>query len=103
MDHAVSASGDGHNGLGNRVLACGSCNDDEKRDEHWESFLKRKNNDRKAFDERRERILQWMTLHGGARHSLALSHAAKAAANEVNALFDVKVAEIKAMMRASLE
>ena len=99
MDHAVSASGEGHNGLGNRVLACGPCNDDEKRDEHWESFLERKNNDPKALGERRERIVQWMTLHGGATHSLALTNAAKAAASEVNALFDAKVAEIKAMMR----
>src|SRR5688500_10881698 len=42
IDHAVSASDHGHNGLGNRVLACGPCNDDDKRNEHWETFLRRK-------------------------------------------------------------
>lgn len=99
IDHAVSASGDGHNGLGNRVLACGPCNDDEKREEHWESFLKRKNIDPDTRARLHNRIVEWMALHGGAQHSLALSIAAKAAAIEVNALFDAKVAEIKGMVR----
>jgi HNH endonuclease len=99
IDHAVSASGEGHNGLGNRVLACGPCNDDEKRDEHWESFLKRKNPDQEVHARRHDRVVQWMALQRGAQHSLALSNAANEAAIEVNALFDKKVAKIKAMKR----
>ena len=38
-DHAERNRG---NHLGNLVLACGKCNGDEKRDEHWQPFLRRK-------------------------------------------------------------
>jgi len=39
LDHADPTAG---NHLGNRVLSCGPCNGNEKREEPWESFLARK-------------------------------------------------------------
>ncbi|MGO9763164.1 MAG: HNH endonuclease [Solirubrobacteraceae bacterium] len=41
-DHAAPGGG---NGLGNLVLACGSCNGDEKREASWHEFLKQKTTD----------------------------------------------------------
>lgn len=99
IDHAVSASGGGHNGLGNRVLACGPCNDDEKRDEHWESFLKRKNPDPEVGEHRHRIIADWMVQHEKSAQSAAVIDAAQAAAAEVNRIFDSKIAQIKAMLQ----
>jgi hypothetical protein len=99
IDHAVSASTGGYNGLGNRVLACGPCNDDEKRDERWESFLARKTTDTGLRAERHRHISEWMHQHEGSAPAAAAIAAAQSAAAEVNALFDTKLAEIKALMR----
>jgi hypothetical protein len=41
-DHLVPASGGGKNHIFNRVLACSTCNGDEKLDENWITFLNRK-------------------------------------------------------------
>ena len=66
LDHLLSSSLGGLNHMANRVLACGACNGDEKRDESWESFLKRKNPNGAIYAERLERIRRWMTLHAVA-------------------------------------
>jgi hypothetical protein len=60
IDHADAAGG---NHLGNLVLACGSCNGDEKREEDWRAFLAQKAGDEPTFREREARILKWFTLH----------------------------------------
>lgn len=60
VDHAV-AGGDNH--LGNLVLACGVCNGDEKREESWREFLRKKTPDDAAFSIREGRILAWFELH----------------------------------------
>lgn len=60
VDHADARGG---NQLGNLVLACGSCNGDEKRDEPWREFLRRKTSDDGEFADREARILAWFELH----------------------------------------
>jgi HNH endonuclease len=60
VDHANPGSG---NDLGNLVLACGSCNGDEKRKESWQGFLRRKTPDDAIFAEREGRIRAWLDQH----------------------------------------
>jgi 5-methylcytosine-specific restriction endonuclease McrA len=56
VDHAVAGGG---NQLGNLVLACRICNGDEKRDEPWTDFLRKKASDPAVFANRKERVLAW--------------------------------------------
>src|SRR5438046_2337523 len=58
LDHRVPAAQGGTNGIGNLVLACGACNDKEKRDLPWEEFLRHKSGV-DDFAPRRQRILEW--------------------------------------------
>jgi hypothetical protein len=59
LDHADPQGG---NHLGNRVLSCGRCNGDEKRERGWLEFL----NEKAAgpeLSQRRLRIEEWMARH----------------------------------------
>ena len=57
LDH-LDATGRNH--ISNRVLACGVCNGDEKREQNWEAFLAKKcGTDVQLFQTRRKRILDW--------------------------------------------
>jgi hypothetical protein len=50
----------GRNHISNRVLSCGICNGDEKREQNWESFLASKcGNDSATLQTRRKNILDW--------------------------------------------
>ncbi|HVF88219.1 MAG TPA: HNH endonuclease signature motif containing protein [Pyrinomonadaceae bacterium] len=60
LDHLVSMGTGGSNALGNFVLSCSICNGDEKRDEHWESFLRKKVSDETTYKMRREQIANWI-------------------------------------------
>lgn len=62
IDHADAQRG---NHLGNLVLACGSCNGDEKREESWRRFLRRKTANDAEFVARESRVLAWFELHPG--------------------------------------
>jgi hypothetical protein len=57
IDHLVH---DGPNHISNRVLACPTCNGDEKLDKPWLGFLKNKTGSRKVFKERRRKIDDWV-------------------------------------------
>jgi|SRR5436305_4286884 len=62
VDHLVSTHAGGTNDLGNFVLSCGVCNGDEKREENWESFLRKKTPDKATYAVRRERISNWISI-----------------------------------------
>ncbi len=64
IDHLLSSGLGGSNALQNRVLSCGPCNGDEKRDEHWEDFLRKKTSDAAIFAQRKKRIDDWATSCG---------------------------------------
>ena len=103
MDHLVAASQHGANAIGNRVLACGLCNDKEKLDQHWEDFLRLKSDSDAVFEARRQRIIEWQELNPIADHvsHKQLRGAASEKALEVIAVFDQKVLELQALMRES--
>lgn len=60
IDHLVSCSVGGTNHASNRVLSCGACNGDEKRDAPWDSFLKRKAADPATFSARHAKMQAWV-------------------------------------------
>lgn len=57
IDHATAGGG---NQLGNLTLACSTCNGDEKLDESWRDFLRRKAPDDAVYADRERRITDWM-------------------------------------------
>jgi 5-methylcytosine-specific restriction endonuclease McrA len=61
VDHLVPSGLGGSNALSNFVLSCGICNGDEKREEDWQSFLRRKAPDVGTFKRRKKRIESWIT------------------------------------------
>jgi len=57
LDHLEAT---GRNHISNRVLACGLCNGDEKREQNWEDFLVKKCGPGAELSQsRRDRILSW--------------------------------------------
>jgi hypothetical protein len=59
LDHLIPSTIGGQNGIGNRVLACGPCNGDERRDSPWEEFLGRMCIDEIERERRKELVLTW--------------------------------------------
>ena len=97
IDHLVSASQGGANALGNRVLSCASCNEREKLDRPWETFLRKKATSDAVFLKRRERILEWQQAHpvpNGQGREDRVSFA-RSRADEVVACFDKAVAQVR--------
>lgn len=62
LDHVISTSSGGNNGIHNHVLSCSRCNGDEKREELWETFLLCKVASTELALERKAKIEAW--LHG---------------------------------------
>jgi hypothetical protein len=62
-DHLVAAAEGGYNHIYNRVLACASCNGDEKLDHDWIQFLEQVKNAKEDFETRKGRIEGWQALH----------------------------------------
>lgn len=103
IDHSLAASQGGSNSIGNRVLACGPCNDDEKLDQHWEAFLRVKAESDEIFEARRRRITEWQErnpIADEARHR-ELRDAAIEKALEAIKVFDKKVEELRLLIRES--
>jgi HNH endonuclease len=67
LDHLTSASQGGSNHVSNRVPSCSICNANEKRDTHWEDFLRQKCcNDATIIAIKRLRIGRWIEECGTA-------------------------------------
>lgn len=97
--HVDHADPDGGNDLGNLVLACGNCNGDEKREESWHGFLRRKTPDDALFAEREGRIRAWHDQHPrkSAEDSLEIVHAHEELEGLIEQ-FAVKCAELKRLV-----
>jgi hypothetical protein len=89
----------GGNDLGNLILACASCNGDEKREESWHEFLRRKTPDDALFAEQEGRIRAWLDQH--PRRSTEDSPEIAHVREELEGLieqFAVKCAELKRLV-----
>lgn len=49
--------------MGNIVLACGRCNEYEKLNTDWDTFLRKKAVTPGSYRERHSRIVEWQKLH----------------------------------------
>lgn len=58
LDHLVHQ---GSNHISNRVLSCGICNGDEKREQDWQEFLNNKVADKETFNTRKKAIEDWIS------------------------------------------
>lgn len=100
MGHTDHAEPDGGNHLGNLVLACNSCNGDEKREMGWREFLWLKAASDATYQLREDRILEWFALHPrpDARTSSEVAHIRGEIEALVNA-FGAKCNELKDALR----
>lgn len=100
IDHLVSASAGGRNHLANRVLACATCNEKEKRDADWRAFLEQKCSDSEIRQTRIARIETWLNLQKAKGNPVdpALIAAAEEAAQEIAVAFNEKVKALKARL-----
>lgn len=61
LDHIVSLAEGGTNNVHNLVLACRTCNGDEKREKHWEDFLREKcGSDTNTYTIRNAHVRSWI-------------------------------------------
>ncbi len=60
LDHLDSETIGGANHISNRVPACATCNEKEKRELPWAEFLERKSSSPEVHKTRRQKILDWM-------------------------------------------
>lgn len=95
IDHLVSTGAGGSNALGNCVLACSVCNGDEKRDEHWEAFLRRKAADPVLFAARLKRIQDWVASNDTKPVNPPLTLAALEEADKLCAAFDAALHRVR--------
>jgi|ERR1017187_3137024 hypothetical protein len=104
IDHLLAASKGGANALGNRVLSCGCCNDKEKLDQQWETFLAKKVNPSNEFAIRKKQILEWQSIHRlpDATHHRVLRDAADRIAADVIKYFESSVSEIRILKDENL-
>lgn len=66
-DHLVAVDAGGVNHLSNRVPSCPRCNEQEKRELPWDSYLRFKcAEDANLFAERKSRIEAWNAKHATA-------------------------------------
>ncbi|MCE9561953.1 MAG: HNH endonuclease [Planctomycetes bacterium] len=99
LDHLVAFKDGGANDLGNYVLACRDCNGNEKREENWETFLRRKNPDEEDFQRRKAKIEQWVALNAPSRRIVPADQrqAVLAAFEQIVAVLDPAVARLRGM------
>ena len=98
IDHAEAAGG---NHLGNLVLACGTCNGDEKRDMAWREFVALKSLTERDASERVARIGAWALMNPRADKSTPPE--ALRVADEIRELaaeFSAKCAQLRAAMKS---
>jgi 5-methylcytosine-specific restriction endonuclease McrA len=60
LDHLVPSSEVGTNSIFNHALSCAKCNGDDKREEEWGSFLKKKAETEAILQSRRDHIEGWL-------------------------------------------
>lgn len=63
LDHLIPEAKRGGNGIGNLVLACGSCNGDQKLDKPWKEFLNDACPDATERTDRQKLIEEWLDKH----------------------------------------
>lgn len=95
IDHLVSTGSGGSNALGNFVLACSICNGDEKRDEHWDTFLHRKAPAESTYVARKKMIDSWVVSCKSLVLDQSLANTINLEIDEVIAAFEKALHRIR--------
>lgn len=93
---------DGPNHISNRVLSCGKCNGDEKRERHWLEFLKEKSPSREVFGRRKRRIQEWVRTNKPSAPLPNRRRLIRVEISRVMTIFDKAVGRLRAE-RAAIE
>ncbi len=103
LDHIFPRSQGGTNCIVNRLTACTKCNCHERRDEDFESFLKRKCDTDEEFRRKSSLVAFWIMteFHQHRQIPEHLLELVSGKIQEIQALVDDSVAEIKSEMKAS--
>lgn len=97
IDHLISSSLGGSNHISNRVLSCADCNEKEKLDKPWKSFLLQKNSNNNVAQRRKGKILEWQKKHSRQimRIDGKIIGTIGRMGSEVIKIYDQKVEEIR--------
>ena len=97
LDHMLAASEGGSNSIHNFALSCAKCNGDDKREESWDTFLKRTAPSPSVYENNHKAIEHWLSL--SERSSFDEAFMLKANAIVENALlkFDESVKEMRSL------
>ena len=88
----------GTNHISNRVLSCAACNGDEKRDEDWLVFLRKKTPDQELFERRRKRIESCYEATKSQEQSKIDAHVQREIDHAISA-FDSAVANLRQLRK----
>lgn len=97
LDHVIASTLGGGNGIHNCVLSCGRCNGDEKREEDWRIFLRRKAESAQLAEVRAERIEVWLSRAPAARLSPEAAQQAQAIIADAITHYEDAVARVRAL------
>lgn len=95
VDHLVPIALGGRNHISNRVLSCSNCNGNEKREEEWLKFLKKRAKTQKSFCGRKKRIYSWMKVHASQDKIKINLRLLRGATERVIAVFDGVVERLR--------
>ncbi len=95
LDHLVPIAEGGSNSIHNHALSCAKCNGDEKREESWESFLKRKAESSSLRILRKTKIEQWISLTPANERDETFKRQANHIIEEAKESFDKSVAKMR--------
>ena len=96
IDHLVPQTVNGINHISNRVLSCGYCNGDEKRDTHWAEFIINKHSRNPSVAKQRiDKIKEWRNLHKEPKLDSELRNKAEDIANQVCVRYNLALRDLK--------
>lgn len=96
LDHSDSSALGGSNSIFNRVLACGKCNGDLKREMPWDEFLKSQATETTIYAERLAKIESWRS-RAEAREPTIDAAKVESIINQAIAAYDAAVAELRSL------
>lgn len=99
IDHLKSSFQGGSNHLSNRVLACGACNGDHKREQCWQQFLKERVHDAGVRASRARRIREWIRAAGVPEKEARLIQLADREAAKVIRAFEAACDKVRASVK----
>jgi len=100
LDHMLAASEGGSNDIHNFALSCATCNGDDKREESWDTFLKRAAPSEAVYEKNYAAIETWLSQSVGGSHDQEFIDKADSIIEAALAKFDQSVKEMRALRDA---